>query len=270
MILDTLAESTKIRVEKAKLQITPELMKQKAYLKINMNAPAGEREFTFEKALKKEGISFICEIKKASPSKGIIAENFPYLSIAVEYEKAGADCISVLTEPEFFQGNNRYLAEIAEKVNIPVLRKDFTIDEYQIYEAKVLGASAVLLIAALLDTKTLHSYIGICDSLGLSAVVEAHDEGEVQSAVSAGARIIGVNNRDLKTFEVDINNSIKLRKQVAREIIFVAESGLRTRSDIRRLEEEQIDAVLIGETLMRCDDKSRELEILRGVRNGFH
>ena len=230
MILDMIAEATKKRVE-ARMKAVP-------FQEIKIKAlEMAKNDFLFEAALQKPDISFICEIKKASPSKGVIAKDFPYLEIAREYEEAGAAAISVLTEPDYFQGCDFYLEQIGKEVTIPVLRKDFTIDEYQIYEAKTIGADAVLLICALLDTETLSRYIEICDSLGISALVEAHSKDEVESALIAGARIIGVNNRDLRTFEVDINTSINLRSLVPREILFIAESGIGTGEDIRRLRE---------------------------------
>lgn len=258
MILDTLAESTRKRIEARKMIVPLEKIKRKASL-------LGMGGFEFENALKKDDIAFICEVKKASPSKGIIAERFPYLEIASEYEKAGADAISVLTEPNYFMGSDEYLHEISKTVSIPLLRKDFTIDEYMLYEARIMGASAVLLICSLLDTATLKSYIEICDSLGLSALVEAHSEEEVYSAINAGARIIGVNNRDLNTFEVDVENCIRLRELVPSNILFVAESGIKTAGDIEQLRMANVNAVLIGETLMRAENKKVELDILKGI-----
>ncbi|MBQ4170591.1 MAG: indole-3-glycerol phosphate synthase TrpC, partial [Ruminococcus sp.] len=221
--------------------------------------------FEFEKALRNPGISFICECKKASPSKGLIAPDFPYLKITKEYERAGADCISVLTEPKWFLGSDEYLREIAAEVKIPCLRKDFTVDEYMIYEAKLFGASAVLLIAALLPESQLKEYICICDELGLSALVETHNEAEVDDAITAGARIIGVNNRNLKDFSVDTENSKRLRKLIPRDILFVAESGVKTPADVRSLRAIGADAVLVGETLMRAEDKTQKLNELRGI-----
>ena len=221
---------------------------------------------TVQRAVAKEEISFICEVKKASPSKGIIAEDFPYLDIARDYEKAGADCISVLTETDYFKGEDRFLREINDVVSIPTIRKDFVIDPYMIYEAKVLGASCVLLIAALLDTDTIREYKAVCDALGLSALVEAHDENEVCSAVKAGARMIGVNNRDLKTFTVDLNNSIRLQKLVPDKILFVAESGIRMAEDIQVLRRAGVNGVLIGETLMRSSDKAAALRQLKDMQ----
>ena len=257
-ILDKLADYARERVESAKKDISLEEIKDKAYA-----LPKGD--FAFEKALKKDELSFICECKKASPSKGLIAADFPYLEIAKEYEKAGADCISVLTEPKWFLGNNDYLKEIAENVKIPCIRKDFTVDEYMIYEAKVLGASAVLLIVAILSDNQLKDYIKICDELGLSALVEAHDEQEVKTALEAGARIIGVNNRNLKDFSVDTENSKRLRNLIPCDIIFVSESGVKTAEDVKAIREIGADAVLIGETLMKAPDKEQKLNELRGV-----
>jgi indole-3-glycerol phosphate synthase len=205
-------------------------------------------------------------VKKASPSKGIIAEHFPYEEIAVEYERAGADALSVLTEPAYFKGSNDYLAAIRKKVQIPILRKDFTVDEYMLYEAKKIGADAVLLICAILSPMQLSEYRGIAEELGLSALVEAHDEAEVEMALNAGARIVGVNNRNLKDFTVDINNSVRLRELVPPEILFVSESGMKTRADIARLEQNGTNAVLIGETFMRSADKAGMLRELAGLR----
>ncbi len=256
MILDDIARSTRKRVEKRKLE-NPEIVEQALSIK-------KEKPFYLEKKLSEPGISFICEVKRASPSKGLIAPDFPYLEIARDYEKAGADAISVLTEPEYFMGSNDYLSEIRQEVGIPILRKDFTVDEYQIYEALTIGADAVLLICALLDTETLRKYIAIADKLGLSCIVEAHDETEVKSALSAGARIVGVNNRNLKDFTVDITNSARLRRLVPSDIIFISESGIKTRDDVKRLEDENVNAVLIGETFMRSPDKAAMLRELRG------
>ena len=259
-ILQTIAETTKKRtLEKA--QIIP--LSEIEAMALQMDP---KTDFPFEKALREGDISFICECKKASPSKGIIAEDFPYLEIAKDYEKAGASAVSVLTEPKWFMGSDEYLRQIAQAVSIPCLRKDFTIDEYMIYEAKLLGASAVLLICAILDENQIREYIKICDTLGLSALVEAHDENEIKSAIRAGARIIGVNNRNLKDFTVDIHNSERLRKLVPKEILFVAESGIKTAEDIDVLRQADVNAVLIGETLMKSKNKKEMLEGLRGTR----
>lgn len=256
-ILDRLAEYARERTEKAKAKISIDEIKQKA-----LALPKGD--FSFENALRKDGISFICECKKASPSKGLIAPDFPYLQIAKEYEAAGADCISVLTEPKWFLGSDDYLKEIAAAVSIPCLRKDFTVDEYMIYEAKLLSASAVLLICSILSGEQIKAYIKICDELGLSALVEAHDENEVQTAVNAGARIIGVNNRNLKDFSVDTDNSRRLREMIPDNILFVSESGISCAEDVQKLRSIGADAVLIGETLMRASDKKAKLSELRG------
>lgn len=258
MILDTIAAKTRQRYNALKKLVSDEEIQQKAC------ALPVDLSFPFEKALRQEEIAFICEVKKASPSKGLIAPDFPYVEIAKEYEQAGAAAISVLTEPYFFGGCDQYLTEISQAVSIPVLRKDFTIDPYQIYEAKVIGASAILLICALLDTETLRRYLAIADELGLSAIVEAHTQEEVTSALQAGARIVGVNNRDLKTFTVDIQNSLRLRGLVPDNVLFVSESGVSTPQDIQRLRENGTDAVLIGETLMRSKNKSHLLKELRG------
>lgn len=272
MILDVLAEATRQRVEERKKTIPLEAVRRRAEeaarqsvgCMTEQKALGGEKVFPFEKALGGEQISFICEVKKASPSKGVIAQDFPYLQIAKEYEAAGASAISCLTEPEYFLGQDRYLEEIAKEVKIPVLRKDFTVDPYMIYEAKLLGASAVLLICAILTEEEVREGIAIADSLGLSALVETHDESEVETALKAGARIVGVNNRNLKTFEVDIENSHRLRRLVPPDILFVSESGIRSADDIRRLRESRTDAVLIGETFMRSPDKKKMLDELRG------
>ena len=257
-ILNTIAENTRQRYEKIIAEKPLEKIKSQA-----LAMPKGD--FEFERALKGDTLSFICEIKKASPSKGVIAENFPYLEIAKEYENAGASCISCLTEPKWFLGSDKYLKEVAEAVSIPVIRKDFTVNEYQIYEAKILGAKAVLLICAILDTDTIKKYIEIADSLGISALVEAHNEAEVKSALTAGARIIGVNNRNLKDFSVDVNNSAKYRKMIPENVIFVSESGIKTHEDVQVLIENGTNAVLIGETLMRSSDKKQKIkELLYG------
>ena len=257
-ILYQLADHTRKRVIASKRKVSLEEIKRQA-----LSLPKGN--FSFENALKKPDISFICECKKASPSKGLIAPDFPYLQIAQEYEAAGAACISVLTEPKWFLGSDKYLREIAAAVSIPCLRKDFTVDEYMIYEAKVLGATAVLLICSILTEKQVKEYIQICDNLGISALVEVHDENEVQMALNAGARIIGVNNRNLKDFSVDIENSRRLRELIPPNILFVSESGVQTAEDVAALRKIGTDAVLIGETLMRAADKKAKLAELRGA-----
>ena len=258
MILDKIIEATKIRVAQEKQVESPESVKAAAV------ALLADRGFPFEVALRQQDFNFICEVKKASPSKGIIAEHFPYLDIAKEYEVAGAAAISVLTEPGFFKGDKKYLQEIASTVKIPVLRKDFIIDEYQIYQAKVWGASAILLICACLDVPTLTKFRELADSLGLSSLVEAHDEHEVQMAINCGARIIGVNNRNLKDFTVDVQNSVRLRNLVQDDVIFVSESGLETPEDIQVLRDNNIGVALMGETFMRSPNKVEKLAYLYG------
>ena len=257
-ILDTIAEATRVRVAEAKKTVPLEQIRSAARM---LPADTG---FPFEKALSAPGMSFICECKKASPSKGLIAPDFPYLEIAKSYEDSGASAISVLTEPQWFLGQNTYLQEIVQAVHIPCLRKDFTVDDYMIYEAKVLGASAVLLICSLLSEEQIRDSIKLCDSLGLSALVEAHDADEIEMALRAGARIIGVNNRNLKDFTVDIHNSGRLRSLVPPEVLFVAESGIKTRADVAALEKMGVNAVLIGETLMRSEHKKQLLADLKG------
>ena len=258
MILDKIIEATKIRVAQEKQIESPESVKAAAL------ALPSDTGFPFEAALRQQDFNFICEVKKASPSKGIIAEHFPYLDIAKEYEVAGAAAISVLTEPDFFKGDKKYLQEIANTVKIPVLRKDFIIDEYQIYQAKVWGASAILLICACLDVPTLTKFRELADSLGLSSLVEAHDEHEVQMAIDCGARIIGVNNRNLKDFTVDVQNSVRLRNLVQDDVIFVSESGLETPEDIQVLRDNNIGVALMGETFMRSPNKVEKLAYLYG------
>lgn len=257
-ILDALAGHAKVRVAEAKGSLPPAALERQA-----LSLPKGD--FPFARALQRPELSFICECKKASPSKGLIAADFPYLQIAREYEQAGADAISVLTEPKWFLGCGEYLRQIAENVSIPCLRKDFTVDEYMLYEAKVLGASAALLICAILDETQLRDYIDICNGLGLDALVEAHDGPETETALRAGARIIGVNNRNLKDFTVDPGNSRRLRALIPPEVLFVSESGVKTARDVAALRALGADAVLIGETLMRAQNKTAKLAELKGA-----
>ena len=259
-ILEEIAARTRERIAKEKTCISVSELENRIQ---EVNKNAGQK-ITFFQALQKDGMSYICEVKKASPSKGLIAPDFPYLAIAKEYEQAGASAISCLTEPFYFQGADQYLREISAAVQIPVLRKDFTVDEYMIYQAKSLGASAVLLICAILDDGELRAYRQLAKELGLDALVEAHDEYEVDRVLNLGAEIVGVNNRDLRTFQVDMNNSIRLRKMAPDNVVFVSESGIRTPEDIRILYENKVDAVLIGETLMRSPDKKAALESLNG------
>jgi len=258
-MLDKIVAKTEERLIEAKSNKSLEELKEKVS-KLETNY-----EFPFKEALKDPEISIIAEVKKASPSKGLIAEDFDYIQIAKEYEQAGASAISVLTEPYFFQGSNDFLRDISLNVSIPLLRKDFTIDEYMIYEAKLLGASAILLIVSILNYNQLKSYLDLAHDLGLSAIVETHDANEIKTAIDAGAEIIGVNNRNLADFTVDIENSIRLRRLVDEDILFISESGIKTSEDVRRLKENNVDAVLIGETLMRSDDKkSMILELKNG------
>jgi indole-3-glycerol phosphate synthase len=259
-ILEEIAARTRERIAKEKSRISVSELENRIQ-EVNKNA---RQKITFLQALQKDGMSYICEVKKASPSKGLIAPDFPYLAIAKEYEQAGASAISCLTEPFYFQGADQYLREISAAVQIPVLRKDFTVDEYMIYQAKSLGASAVLLICAILDDGELRAYRQLAKELGLDALIEAHDEYEVDRVLNLGAEIVGVNNRDLRTFQVDMNNSIRLRKMAPDNVVFVSESGIRTPEDIRILYENKVDGVLIGETLMRSPDKKAALESLNG------
>ena len=255
-ILEQIAEHNRVIYLDRKLEVSLSEMKDMAYA-------APSTKFAFENKLKEDGMSFICECKKASPSKGVIAEDFPYVKIATEYEEAGADAISCLTEPERFKGSDLYLKEIVKNVKIPVLRKDFTVDKYMIYQAKLMGASAVLLIAAILSDKELQDYYETADGLGLSCLFEAHDAEEVRRCLAAGARIVGVNNRNLKDFTVDINNSIRLRDMVPTDRIFVSESGMMVPEDVIRLRENGTDAVLIGEMLMRSNDRRGLIKTLK-------
>lgn len=256
MILDELAAYAKERVQNAKSHKNLEQIKKEAYL-----IPKGE--FCFEKKLRKSEMSFICEVKKASPSKGIISREFPYLEIAKAYEEGGADCISVLTEPKWFLGSDEIFSQIRKEVNLPMLRKDFTVDEYQIYEAKLMGADAVLLICALLETEKIKEYLKICDDMGISAVVETHDELEIDTAIQAKARIIGVNNRNLKNFTVDFENAKTLAEKIPKETIFVAESGVKTKQDILQIEQAGANAVLIGEALMRTSNIEQQIKAFK-------
>lgn len=257
-ILEQLAGYARERTEQKKALVPTDVLRRQA-----LALPKGS--FSFENALKKPGISFICECKRASPSRGLIAPDFPYLQIAREYEAAGADCISVLTEPKWFLGQDEYLREISRSVSIPCLRKDFTVDEYMIYEAKLLGASAVLLICSLLSEAQLREYLAVCDALGISALTETHDETEVETALRAGARMLGVNNRNLRDFTVDPDNSRRLRKRIPDGVLFVSESGVRSAEDVACLAAAGADAVLIGEALMRAPDKSAKLRELRSL-----
>ena len=277
MILDTLAQATKKRIDGQKQLKSLEALKQELSEKAERGElvlPDKEKSFEenfnnpslyrFEKNLKGKGIHIIAEIKKASPSKGLIDPNFDYMKVARDYEMAGVDCVSCLTEPDYFKGSDEIFMEIRRALKTPMIRKDFTVDEYMIYQAKLMGADCILLICAILDDEALMSYYKLADSLGLSVLVETHDEEEMERALKIGARMIGVNNRNLKDFTVDIGNSIRLRKMVPENVIFVAESGIKTREDIKELEDCGTNGVLIGETFMRAADKAKELKLLKG------
>ncbi len=256
-ILDTIAEYSMLRVKTDKRAIPQERLREKAELMKG-------RDHRFLDALRKPGLSFICEIKKASPSKGIISESFPYLDIAKEYENAGADCVSCLTEPKWFKGSDNIFRQVRASIDTPMIRKDFTVDEYQIYQAKCMEADAVLLICSILDDARLKDYLSLCKEIGLDALVEAHNEKEIESAVKADARIIGVNNRNLKDFSVDFTNALKLRSMIPKKTVYVAESGVKNADDAKRIKEAGADAVLIGEAFMRAYDKAA---LLREMRN---
>ena len=256
-MLDKIVEKTRERLIESKNNKSLDELKQEV-LNLEIN-----KDFPFKNALDEDGISIIAEVKKASPSKGLIAEDFDYVQIAKDYEDAGASAISVLTEPYFFQGSDDFLKEISENVSVPILRKDFIIDEYMIWEAKLLGASAILLIVSILDTVQLKKYLDLAHDLGLSAIVETHDGDEIRKAMIVGAEIIGVNNRNLNDFTVNIENSIDLRRCVSGDVIFISESGIKTKEDVRKLKENDVDAVLIGETLMKSDDKKQMVSELK-------
>lgn len=277
MILDTLAQATKKRIDGQKQLKSLEALKQELSEKAKRGElvlPDKEKSFEenfnnpslyrFEKNLKGKGIHIIAEVKKASPSKGLIDPNFDYMKVARDYEMAGVDCVSCLTEPDYFKGSDEIFMEIRRALKTPMIRKDFTVDEYMIYQAKLMGADCILLICAILDDEALMSYYKLADSLGFSVLVETHDEEEMERALKIGARMIGVNNRNLKDFTVDIGNSIRLRKMVPENVIFVAESGIKTREDIKELEDCGTNGVLIGETFMRAADKAKELKLLKG------
>lgn len=259
MILEDIVESTKERVEQNKKKHPISQLKEKAFaMEINQTFP-------FQKALEKKDMSFILEVKRNSPSKGQIVSRFNFKEIAKEYEMIGADAISVVTEPEYFKGDDDFLSEIKKIVKIPVLRKDFVVDEYMVYEAKLLGADAILLIAGIIDEFTLMRCLNLAHSLGMSAVVEAHSSMQIRKALRVGAKIIGVNNRDLRDFSVDINNTLQLRDMVSDDIIFISESGIKTRNDIKMLQEKRVDGVLIGETMLKSRNKRHTLEVLKGI-----
>lgn len=259
MILEDIVESTKERVENQKKRHSIYELKEKAF-----QMPI-DSSFPFKKALEKKEMSYILEVKRHSPSKGQIVSRFDFKEIAKEYEMIGADAISVVTEPDFFKGDDDFLREIKKIVKIPVLRKDFVVDEYMIYEAKLLGADAVLLITGILDEVTLMRCLNLAHNLGMSALVEAHSSMQVRKALRVGAKIIGVNNRDLRDFSVDLQTTIKLRKLVDDDVIFVSESGIQSRKDIELLEQNHVNGVLIGETMMRSQNKRHTLALLKGI-----
>ncbi|HHX69617.1 MAG: indole-3-glycerol phosphate synthase TrpC [Miniphocaeibacter sp.] len=258
MILDNIVKKTKERVDLLK--------KEKPLESLKEESKGCNKKKNFYEALKKDEMAFIMEVKRASPSKGVIAEDFNYLEIAKEYEKIGASAVSVLTEPYFFKGKNEYLQEISESINLPILRKDFIVDKYQIYESKLIGADGILLICAILEEKQLMEYLDLARKLKLDVLVETHNEKEIQMALKAKARIIGVNNRNLEDFTVDINNSVRLRKLVPKDLIYISESGIETRKDIQKLEENNIDAVLIGEFFMKAKNKNKVFNTIRGIK----
>lgn len=259
MILDDLVAATKKRIEQEKQQVSPTLMQQKAD-----NLPNKDPNAIIQLFLQPK-LHFIAEIKRSSPSKGTIVEDFPYLEIAQQYQQAKIDAISVLTEPHFFHGDIQYLKEISQNVTTPLLRKDFTIDPYMIYQAKVNGASLILLIVAILSDSQLREYLQLAEQLGLAALVEVHDEKELDQALNAGAKIIGVNNRNLKDFSVDLNNSLKLRPLVDSSIPFITESGIKDKDDIARLKQANVNGVLIGETFMKAPDRIEKIKQFQSV-----
>ena len=256
-ILDTIADYARARVAVDKARTSLDETKERA-----LALPPAEGD-AFYHALARPGLSFICEVKKASPSKGVIDPVFDYLGIARAYETAGADAVSCLTEPKWFLGSDAVFSEIRAAISTPMIRKDFTVDEYQIYQARLLGANAVLLICAILDTETVARYLEVCDRLGLAALVETHNEEEIASAVRAGARIVGVNNRNLKDFSVDLGNAARLRGLIPSDRLYVAESGVMSPDDAAKMKSIGADAVLMGEVMMRAADKGALLAEMR-------
>ena len=218
----------------------------------------------FEGAIRNRDCAVIAEVKRSSPSKGLIREDFNPIGIAGIYEDNGASAISILTERKFFEGNAAYVPQISSVVGLPLLRKDFIIDPYQINETRVLGADALLLIARLLEAGELRDFLGLASELGLAALVEVHNEADVEKAVSSGARIVGINNRDLATFRTDLDVSIRLARRIPKAITVVSESGINNRGDIEKLMEAGIHAFLVGESLMREKDVGKKLRELLG------
>jgi len=252
-ILRKIVEYKKEEVEKVKKQFNlSEVISEAEKLKVSFN---------FKEALSGKGINIIAEVKKASPSKGVIREDFDPVEIAKSYERGGARAISVLTDKQFFQGSPFYLRQVSEAVRLPVLRKDFIIDEFQIYGAKVLGAASFLLIVSILSDPQLRDFIELGRELGMEPLVETHTAEEVERALKAGAEIIGVNNRDLKTFSVSLETSISLAPLIkGAGKVMVSESGIRTEKDIKRLRKAGVDAFLVGETLMRSENPEEVLK----------
>ena len=259
MILDDLVTATKKRMAAEKRIYSLEELKQQS-----QKAPMKNPQLIVDKLLEPK-LTFIAEIKKASPSKGVIVQDFPYLEIAQEYQANKIDMISVLTEPDYFQGNLKYLQQITQEVDLPVLRKDFTIDSYMIYQAKIAQASLILLIVAILSDGQLKDYLKLAKELGLAAIVEVHDETELKRALRAKSKIIGINNRNLKDFSVNFNNSLKLKKLIPADIPVIAESGIKTKTDIKLLKKAGINGVLIGETFMKAKNKAEIINDFKSV-----
>jgi len=248
MILDDIVADVRLELQKRKKKIPLEEMRKAAF-----RQPAA---LDFAPALRGDGIRLIAEVKKASPSRGLIRADFHPVEIARTYAAGGAAAISVLTEPNFFQGSLDYLRDIKKSLGdiIPLLRKDFINDPYQVYEARAYGADALLLIAAILSPAKLSELLSLSHELGMKCLVEVHNEAEVETALKSGAKIIGINNRDLRTFKVDINTTRRLKPLIPEDRIVVSESGIKNRSDVEKIKSWGVDAVLIGEALMASKD----------------
>lgn len=257
MILDEIIANKKEELAETKRGISLADIKTKA---VDAGPVRG-----FGKALASgRGMRLIAEVKKASPSKGVLREDFDPVVIAGTYEKSGASCISVLTERKFFQGKLEYLGAIRKAVGLPLLRKDFIIDEYQLFEARAAGADAVLLIAACLGKDQIADYLGIAGSLGLDVLVESHTYKELDKALLAGASLVGINNRDLSTFSVSLQTTLALLKDIPEDRVVVSESGIKTRDDVALLEKAGVDAILVGESLMREKNIGEKMKELLG------
>ncbi len=257
MILDDIIANKKEELAETK--------RRYPFADIKARAAGAEATRPFGNALSAgTGIRLIAEVKKASPSKGVIRGDFDPEKIARTYEQAGASCISVLTEQKFFQGKLEYLGSIRKSVGLPLLRKDFIIDEYQIHEARAAGADAILLIAACLDKNQMQDYIGIAKQLGLEVLVESHAYKELDKSLLAGAMLVGINNRDLTTFTVNLQTTLDLLKDIPADRTVVSESGIKTREDVVRLRQAGVDAVLVGESLMREQDIGKKVKELLG------